>query len=189
MEDENIQAQRLTDSEPNRTDTSYNQSDSTLPIQSYFNNQDAFYLLFAISFGPTFIALNLSITAKIDFWADFVLILIMALVMGLNFCSTHYLNKVHSITRSSNYQEIAYKASKENRGHVYLVSLLKATYLIATCAYSLQFCAVYFVSVVQQYWEPVTRQTTGRIWAVMFAFVLVYSAAAYFFYRKQNQLS
>lgn len=189
MEDDNIQAQRLTDSEPNRTDTSYNQSDSTLPTQSYFNNQDAFYLLFAISFGPTFIALNLSITAKIDFWADFVLILIMALVMGLNFCSTHYLNKVHSITRSSNYQEIAYKASKENRGHVYLVSLLKATYLIATCAYSLQFCAVYFVSVVQQYWEPVTRQTTGRIWAVMFAFVLVYSAAAYFFYRKQNQLS
>lgn len=72
---------------------------------------------------------------------------------------------------------------------MYLVSILKASYLIATCAYSLQFCAVYFVSVVQQYWSPVSNQTKWHIWGVMFTFVLLYSAAAFFFYRRQETLS
>lgn len=86
--------ERLTDVDANnRTDNS--NSDAAQPNHSYFNNIEAFYLLFAISFGPTFIALNLSITARMDAWAAFVLILIMGMVMGLNFCSTYYLNKVH----------------------------------------------------------------------------------------------
>jgi hypothetical protein len=53
----------------------------------------------------------------------------------------------------TSYQEIAYRVSKGNRGYVYLISVLKATYLIVTCAYSLQFCAVYPVSLIQIWWD------------------------------------
>ena len=67
-----------------------------------------------------------------------------------------------------------------------MISLLKATYLIVTCAYCLQFCAVFPVSLIQIYW--CNTEKPGGIWGLMFVVVLVFSAIAYYFYTKQNQI-
>lgn len=118
-----------------------------------FDSYQAFFILFAVSFGPTFIALNLSIGQKVNPWSDFVLIFIILIVFCLNIISVDMLTKVHSKTTMTSYQEIAYTISKGNRGYVYLISILKATYLTVTCAYCLQFCAIYAVSLIQIGWN------------------------------------
>lgn len=118
-----------------------------------FDNWQAFCILFSISFGPSFIALNLSVGPTVDPVADVVVISIIAIVFVLNYMSVDMLTKVQTRTNMTSYQEIAYTISKGNRGYVYLVSLLKASYLVVTCAYSLQFCVVYPLSLIQIKWR------------------------------------
>lgn len=127
------------------TDVSFDQPETQLVR---FDNWQAFCILFAISFGPSFIALNLSVGSTVDPIADLIVIVIIAIVFVLNYISVDMLTKVQTKTNMTSYQEIAYTISKGNRGYVYLVSILKATYLIVSCAYSLQFCAVFPLSLI-----------------------------------------
>lgn len=117
-------------------------------VTKLITSTEAFFILFAVSFGPTFIALNLSVDDHMNPWADVILIVIIGIVFVLNMLSVDMLTNVHSQTKMTSYQEIAYRVSKNNRGYVYLISTLKTSYLIVTCAYSLQFCAVYPVSLI-----------------------------------------
>jgi hypothetical protein len=148
-----------------------------------FDNWQAFCILFSISFGPTFIALNLTVGSSVDPWAFVIVVSIIAIVFVLNYMSVDMLSKIQSRTNMTSYQEIAYTVSKSNRGYVYLVSLLKATYLVVTCAYSLQFCAVYPLSLIQINWQ---EDEAYKVWLVMFCFLFIFSAVALYFYDRNT---
>ena len=77
--------------------------DNLEPNSVRFDNYEAFYILFAISFGPTFIALNLSIDASSNPAADMVLIAIIGIVFILNYISVDMLTAVHSKTNMTCY--------------------------------------------------------------------------------------
>lgn len=74
----------------------------------------------------------------------------------------------------TSYQEIAYRISKSNRGYIYLISILKIAYLTVTCAYSLQFCAVYLTSIL----VPANK---GAVWAEMALWCAIFGAIAFYF--------
>lgn len=133
----------------------------------------AFMILFAISFGPTFIALNLSVQQQQESTGDLVLVAIILIVFIMNHFSVDLLTKVHQKTQMTSYQEIAYRISKSNRGYVYLISVLKIAYLTVTCAYSLQFCAVYLTSVL-------LPNTKGGVWAEMLLWCTIFGAIAFY---------
>ena len=73
------------------------------PVSMRFSSWQAFYILFAVSFGPTFIALNLSIDAKVNPWADALLIGIIVFVFAQNYLSVDMLTKLHSRTQMTCY--------------------------------------------------------------------------------------
>jgi heme/copper-type cytochrome/quinol oxidase subunit 4 len=56
-----------------------------------FDSLQAFFILFAVSFGPTFIALNLSIDDQMNPWADVILILVIGVVFVFNLISVDML--------------------------------------------------------------------------------------------------
>ena len=102
-----------------------------------------------------------------------VLVGIILVVFIMNHFSVDLLTKVHQKTQMTSYQEIAYRISKSNRGYVYLISVLKIAYLTVTCAYSLQFCAVYLTSVL-------LPNTKGGVWAEMLLWCTIFGAIAFY---------
>lgn len=89
----------------------------------------------------------------------------------------------------TSYQEIAYTISKNNRGYIYLVSILKASYLIVTCAYCLQFCAVFPVSLVLiKLNKNNDDESDGIIWSLLLTFLIFFGIIAGYFYNKQKYL-
>ena len=68
-----------------------------------FDKWQAFCILFAISFGPSFIALNLSVGSTMEPLADVVVIVIIAIVFVLNYISVDMLTKVQSKTNLTSY--------------------------------------------------------------------------------------
>ena len=77
--------------------------------------------------------------------------------------------------------------SNWNRGYIFLVSLLKASYLLVTCAYCLQFCAVYPVSIIQVWWD--LRDQEWLTYMLMVLFVFLFCLVAYLLQRKKTQVN
>jgi hypothetical protein len=122
----------------------------TSHIDSYrFGQTEAFFFLFAVSFGPAFIAIDLS-TSVTDIQTSlfFVIVAIIVFVFLMNFTAVYMLSEVYRLTKLGSYQEIGYKISKSNPGYIYMISAIKAIYLVVTCGYCLQFVTSYPLSLI-----------------------------------------
>ena len=121
-----------------------------------FGQTEAFYFLFAVSFGPAFIAIDLSTSVtEIKTGIFFVIFLIILLVYLMNQTAVYMLSEVYRITKLGSYQEIGYKTSKSNPGYIYMISIIKSVYLAVTCAYCIQFVTSYPVSLVVMLWPNI----------------------------------
>jgi len=117
-----------------------------------FDNWQAFIFLFAVSFGPAFIVVDLSTNnggGKAFYIVNIVFLIFIFLTFISNSISVWMLTKVQSYTKLGSYQEVAYSISKGNRGYIFLVSLMKVVYLVTTCAYCLQFIANYLTVITE----------------------------------------
>ena len=96
----------------------------------------AFFFLFAVSFGPAFIAIDLSTSVQeIKTSIFFVIFFIVVAVYLMNQTTVYMLSEVYRLTKLGSYQELGYKTSKSNPGYIYMISAIKAVYLAVTCAY------------------------------------------------------
>ena len=107
------------------------------------DNWQAFVVLFAISFGPAFIAVDLTTESDTNELVTGILVFLIVLVFLSNLVSVWMLTQIHSFTKLGSYQEVAYTISKGNRGYIFLISVMKSVYLIITSAYCFQFIANY----------------------------------------------
>lgn len=117
-----------------------------------FDSNQAFIFLFAVSFGPAFIVVDLATQdggTKGFYIVNSVLLVFIFLTFVSNTISVWMLTKVQSQTKLGSYQEVAYWISKGNRGYIFLISLMKVVYLVTTCAYCLQFVANYLTVVTE----------------------------------------
>lgn len=119
--------------------------DTSSSIESYrFDQMEAFFFLFAASFGPAFIAIDLSTSVtEIQTGLFFAIVGIIVFVFFLNQIAVYMLTEVYRIEKLGSYQELGYKISKSNPGYIYMISAIKACYLVVTCAYCLQFVTFY----------------------------------------------
>lgn len=102
-----------------------------------------------MSFGPAFIAIDLSTSVKeIYSVLFFVIVAIIGFVFLMNYTAVYMLTEVYRLTKLGSYQEIAYKISKSNPGYIYMISAIKAIYLVVTCGYCLQFVTSYPLSLI-----------------------------------------
>jgi hypothetical protein len=102
-----------------------------------------------VSFGPAFIAIDLSTSVKeIYSVLFFVIVAIIGFVFLMNYTAVYMLTEVYRLTKLGSYQEIAYKISKSNPGYIYMISAIKAIYLVVTCGYCLQFVTSYPLSLI-----------------------------------------
>jgi uncharacterized membrane protein len=102
-----------------------------------FDNWQAFLFLFAVSFGPAFIVVDLTTDSQTVFDVNLVVLLLIFLTFLSNAISVWMLTRVQSYTKLGSYQEVAYSISKGNRGYIFLISIMKVVYLVVTCAYCL----------------------------------------------------
>lgn len=98
--------------------------------------KEAFYFLFAASFGPAFIAIDLSTSvSRIQTGIFFAITLIILFVWFMNHTAIYMLSEVYRLTKLGSYQEVGYVTSKSNPGYIYMISFIKGIYLAVTCAY------------------------------------------------------
>ncbi len=105
-----------------------------------FDNKQAFIFLFALSFGPAFIVVDLTTEgsgSRAFYIANCILLTFIVLTFISNTVSVWMLTRIQSHTKLGSYQEVAYWISKGNRGYIFLISLMKVIYLVTTCAYCL----------------------------------------------------
>ena len=93
--------------------------------------------MFAVSFGPAFIVVDLTTDNKTVFSVVIVILGLILLTFISNCISIWMLTKVQSYTKLGSYQEVAYNISKGNRGYIFLISLMKVIYLVITCAFGI----------------------------------------------------
>ena len=65
------------------------------------------------------------------------IVAIIVFVFLMNFTAVYMLSEVYRLTKLGSYQEIGYKISKSNPGYIYIISAIKAIYLVVTCGYCL----------------------------------------------------
>lgn len=151
---------------------------------SRLNSWQAFCLLFAVSFGPAFIVVDLTTDSNSVFYVNVVILILIFLTFISNCISIWMLTHVQSYTKLGSYQEVAYNISKGNRGYIFLISLMKVIYLVITCAYCLQFIANYLTVLVLM---PVdTLPSSWAIWGIYCGWLCLVSAICYLFYIRQE---
>ena len=98
-----------------------------------------------------------------------------------NWITLSILNRVASVKQMDSYQEVAYNISNSNRGYIFLISAAKFIFLAITAAFSLDYTANYLaqLSLLGR-----TDMTSGQIYGVYFAWVLVIAAMLYYVYYR-----
>jgi len=151
---------------------------------SRLDNWQAFLFLFAVSFGPAFIVVDLTTDSKTVLSVNIVILVLIMLTFLSNWISISMLTKVQSYTKLGSYQEVAYSISKGNRGYIFLISLMKVVYLVITCAYCLQFICNYLTVLVLI--KVDTLPSYWAIWGIYCAWLAVVSAVCYAIYIRQE---
>jgi len=146
------------------------------------DNWQAFLFLFAVSFGPAFIVVDLTTDSQTVFSVVIVILGLILLTFVSNWISIWMLTKVQSYTKLGSYQEVAYSISKGNRGYIFLISLMKVIYLVITCAYCLQFIANYLTVLVLIKAEPLPSDPA--IYSIYCSWLLLVSAVCYAIYIR-----
>ena len=112
---------------------------------------EAFVVLFAISFGPAFVAVDLTVNQNDEGKA----IITIATLIGIlifflfNIVTIYMLIDVFHTKTLGSYQEVAYSISRGNRGYIFLISAMKAIYLGITASFCLEFCASYLTTILE----------------------------------------
>ena len=70
---------------------------------SRLDSLNAFYVLFAISFGPAFIAIDLSTDSTDQKWVTCITLAVIFIVFLMNFVSIFMLTSVHTYTKLGSY--------------------------------------------------------------------------------------
>ena len=110
---------------------------------------DAFIVLFAISFGPAFVAVDLTVNRNgSDVWITTATMIGIAIFFLFNIVTIHMLVDVYTTKTLGSYQEVAYSISRGNRGYIFLISAMKAIYLAVTASFCLEFCASYLTTLI-----------------------------------------
>ena len=155
--------------------------DPDQPIMKRLDTFDAFVVLFAISFGPAFVAVDLTVNQP-DSGKDKELITIATLVGILifflfNIITIYMLIDVFHTKTLGSYQEVAYSISRGNRGYIFLISAMKAIYLGITASFCLEFCASYLTTIIQVlFMDENNRWPAGGIWGVYIACLFLFGA-------------
>lgn len=130
---------------------------------------DAFVILFSISFGPAFVAVDLTVNQSFD---DGKKIITIATIAGIliffffNIVTIYMLVDVFTTKQLGSYQEVAYSISRGNRGYIFLISAMKAIYLGITASFCLEFSASYFTTILQMMAGEDNPWTAWGIWGV-----------------------
>ena len=110
---------------------------------------DAFVVLFAISFGPAFVAVDLTVNRNgSDLWITIATMIGILIFFLFNIVTIHMLVDVYTTKTLGSYQEVAYSISRGNRGYIFLISAMKAIYLAVTASFCLEFCASYLTTLI-----------------------------------------
>ena len=140
---------------------------------------DAFVVLFAISFGPAFVAVDLTVNQPGDKGNKEVITiatLIGILIFFLfNIITIYMLIDVFHTKTLGSYQEVAYSISRGNRGYIFLISAMKAIYLGITASFCLEFCASYLTTIIQFLFMD-EMWPAGGIWGVYIACLFLFGA-------------
>lgn len=160
-----------------------------------FDSNQAFIFLFAVSFGPAFIVVDLTTAENSGgsnglYIVNSILVVFILLVFVSNAISVAMLTSVQSQTKLSSYQEVAYWISKGNRGYIFLISIMKVVYLVTCCAYCMQFIANYATVLTEVLLGYCGVDFSGLsaygIWGIYVGWLTVVGTVAYLFYQRQN---
>ena len=135
---------------------------------------DAFIVLFAISFGPAFVAVDLTVNQN-----DSDLGITLATMAGIlifflfNIVTIHMLVDVYTTKTLGSYQEVAYSISRGNRGYIFLISAMKAIYLAVTASFCLEFCASYLTTLIGVVME--LPKSSAEKWLIYIGCLIIFS--------------
>ena len=130
---------------------------------------DAFVILFSISFGPAFVAVDLTVNQNDDGNKQIITIATLGgivIFFLFNIVTIYMLVDVFTTKQLGSYQEVAYSISRGNRGYIFLISAMKAIYLGITASFCLEFCASYLTTIFQMLWMQ-----DGSAWAIWGVYV------------------
>jgi hypothetical protein len=119
---------------------------------------------------------------------------IILLVFLMNQTAVFMLSEVYRLTKLGSYQEIGYKVSKSNPGYIYMISAIKAIYLVVTCGYCLQFVTSYPLSVIMVLTHGLNDKDAGAgRWLIIALIYLVLlsltSSLMLYLYKRQLNMS
>ena len=133
---------------------------------------DAFVVLFAISFGPAFVAVDLTVNQSAGPDKEYITIATIAgiiIFFLFNIVTINMLVDVFTTKTLGSYQEVAYSISRGNRGYIFLISAMKAIYLGITASFCLEFCASYMTTLIQMMLMTGDKWPPAGIWGVYVA--------------------
>ena len=149
---------------------------------------EAFVVLFAISFGPAFVAVDLTVNQSNTEGKE---IITIATIVGIlifflfNIVTIYMLIDVFHTKTLGSYQEVAYSISRGNRGYIFLISAMKAIYLGITASFCLEFCASYMTTIIQMlFMNPDNRWPAAAIWGVYIACLFIFGAILLFIFLR-----
>ena len=173
---------RFTDSHNNM------QQPSDESVERRLDNWQALIILFTVAMLPSYVQpAELQLNQQ-NCTSSWLLIFIMLVVVsaGFNWITLSILNRVASVKQMDSFQEVAYNISNSNRGYIFLISAAKFIFLAITAAFSINYSANYLaqLSLLKRDSSEDGPMTSGQIYGVYFAWVIVMGALIFFFYYR-----
>ena len=151
---------------------------------------DAFLVLFAISFGPAFVAVDLTVNQNDGDGKEYITIATIAgilLFFLFNIVTIYMLVDVYTTKSLGSYQEVAYSISRGNRGYIFLISAMKAIYLGITASFCLEFCASYLTTILQfALMNPDSTWSSAGTWGVYVGCLFIFGIPLFIIFYKSS---
>ena len=155
------------------------------------DTRQAFIYLFAASFTPAFIVVDLATQTggRAFYTVNGIMLAFILLTCASNQVGVNVLTRIQNHKSLGCYQEVAYWVSKGNRGYIYLISVMKVVYLVTVAGYCLQFVANYLtvltlIPIVNEEQE-VTLSANG-VWGIFCAWLCVLSGGSLAVYLRNK---